>query len=320
MISVLALGLLAAPIAAEAQQPAKVPRIGLLTPGSPGDPFIEAFRQGLRALGYVEGQNIALEYRWAESKYDRLPGLASDLVRLNVDLIFARSTPGARAAKNATTAIPIVFAAVTDPVNLGIVDSLARPWGNITGLTHIGVDLVGKDFELLREAVPGMGRVAVLANPANPAHVLKLGAAQDAARFLGAKLKVLEVRSSNDFAAAFSAIRREQPDALVTFVNPLTLAHRKLIVDFAAKSRLPAVYEVKEFVEAGGLMSYGTSFPDMYRRAATYVDKILKGAKPADLPVEQPTRFELVLNMKTAKALGITFPPTIMVRADQVIQ
>jgi len=320
MISVLALGLLAAPIAAEAQQPAKVPRIGLLTPGSPGDPFIEAFRQGLRALGYVEGQNIALEYRWAESKYDRLPGLASDLVRLNVDLIFARSTPGARAAKNATTAIPIVFAAVTDPVNLGIVDSLARPGGNITGLTHIGVDLVGKDFELLREAVPGMGRVAVLANPANPAHVLKLGAAQDAARFLGAKLKVLEVRSSNDFAAAFSAIRREQPDALVTFVNPLTLAHRKLIVDFAAKSRLPAVYEVKEFVEAGVLMSYGTSFPDMYRRAATYVDKILKGAKPADLPVEQPTRFELVLNMKTAKALGITFPPTIMVRADQVIQ
>jgi putative ABC transport system substrate-binding protein len=318
----LVLGALAAPIAAEAQAPAKVPRIGFLTPLSPTDNahLLEAFRQGLRELGYVEGQNIAIEYRFGEGRPERLPPLAAELVRLKVDVIVATSPPAPEAAKQATSTIPIVFAVTADPVAEGLVASIARPGGNITGLTSISPELVGKQLELLKEVAPKISRVAVLQNPSNLGHPFMLPQAEGAARALEVQLHILPARTPPEIEAAFAAMRRQRAGGVLVLRDGLFLAQRTQIAALAAKGRLPAVYGHREVAEAGGLMAYGASVPLMYRRAATYVDKILKGARPADLPVEQPTRFELVINLKTAKALGLTIPQSVLVRADQVIR
>ena len=322
LILPLALGILSAPLAPDARQPKKIPRIGVLTLLSPSSgPLLDPFRQGLRELGYVEGRNIALEYRWAAGSTDLLPDLAAALVRLKVDVIVASSTPVAQAAKKATRTIPIVMVNVRDPVENGLVASLARPGGNITGIAFIpSLDISGKQLELLKEAAPGVSRVAVLWNPANPGHGLALKQIEVAAQAWGVQLQSLEVRGLIDFESAFSVMRRERSGALLTLLDPLTFIHRTRIADFAATNLLPTMYEVREFVDAGGLMSYGPSLPDFFRRAATFVDKILKGAKPADLPVEQPMKFELVINLKTAKALGLTVPQSVLIRADDVIQ
>jgi putative ABC transport system substrate-binding protein len=292
--------MLFAALPAEAQQP-KVPRIGALLSGSSSTTthYIEAFRQGLRELGYVEGQNIAVEYRWAEGRSDRFPDLAADLVRAKVSLIFAWGTTAVTAAKRATGTIPIVFVGVGDPVGTGVVASLARPGGNITGLTNISAELSSKHLELLKEIVPGLTRAAVLRNPINPASTSQLRETQSAAQALGVQLQVVEVRDPKEFESAFSAMTRERARALIVLADPVFLSHRTQISDLAAKSRLPAVFNVGQYVEVGGLMAYGPSLVDSFRRATIYVDKILKGTKPADLPVEQPTKFELVINLKT---------------------
>jgi len=310
----------AMPGISDAQQPGKIPRIGVLRPGAPPDHLVEAFREGLRDLGYVEGRNILLEYRWAEGKPDRLPDLAAELVRMKVDLITSWSTPAALAARNATATIPIVFGGVGDPVRIGLVASLARPGGNATGVSMLAEELSAKRLELLRETVPRAMRVAMLWNSTNPSMVSRAQSTQAAAGVLGVTLQSLGVYDLITFDNAFATITRARPDVLLTLIDPFTRQHQKRIVDFAATQRLPAIYEAREFVDAGGLMSYGPSGAALQRRAATYVDKILKGAKPADLPVEQPTRFELVINLTTAKALGLTIPPSILVRADQVIR
>jgi putative ABC transport system substrate-binding protein len=316
-------GLLAAPFAAEAQQAAKVPRIGYLSGGDPAaSPHLpEAFRQGLRDLGYVEGRNVVIEYRDVEGKLERYPALAAELVALKVDVIVALGYPGTLAAKNATNTIPIIMVAVADPVRIGLIASLVRPGGNITGLTLLaGTEIVGKHLELLKEAVPNLSRVAVLWNPANPMHVLRLREVEVAGRSLRVQLQILKAQGPEEFDSAFAAMTRERAGALYVVGDPMLRQHRRRLAELAAKSRLPAVYELKDHAEAGGLMAYGPSILDMYWRAATYVDKILKGAKPADLPVEQPTKFELVINMKTAKALGLTIPQSLLLRADQIIQ
>jgi ABC-type uncharacterized transport system substrate-binding protein len=307
---------------AEAQQTGKVHRIGVLL--APSRSFysdrVEAFRQGLRELGYVEGKNIVIEYRYAEGKLDRLPNLAAELVHLNVDLIVTSSTPGVLAAKKASRMVPIVFISISDPVGSGLVASLARPGGNITGLTILAVELSGKRLELLKEAVPKATRVAFLWNSANPAQELQWKEMQAAAQELRLQLQSLEVRSSNDFDSAFEAALRERAQALIPAPEPLINTHLKRIVEFAAKNRLPAMYGGPEVVDAGGLMSYAPSYTDQSHRAATYVDKILKGAKPADLPVEQPTKFEFVINLKTAKQIGVTIPPELLARANRLIK
>ncbi len=296
---------LAAPLAAQAQQPGRVPRIGWLLTGSLEAPetraLLGAFRQGARELGYVEGQNIVVEYRAAEARLDRFPALASDLVRLKVDLIVAGSTAAARAAQQATTTIPIVAPTMGDPIGDGFVASLARPGGNITGLTFLGPELAPKRLELLKEALPKMSRLA-------------------AARTLGVQLHLVGVRSPDEIDRAFSTMARQRPDAFVMFPSVMFFIERRRVIDLAQKHRLPSIYVAREFVEPGGLISYGASIADLFRRTATYVDKILKGAKPADLPVEQPTKFELVINLKTAKALGLTLSPSLLARADEVIQ
>ncbi len=322
LIVTLALGILLAPLAAEAQPPKKVPRIGILPPGpsSPRMHVWEAFRQGLRDLGYVEGQNITLEFPSVEVRSERFAALAAELVRHKVDVIVTAATPAIQAAQRATRTIPIVMAVAADPVENGLVASLARPGGNITGLSIISADLSGKRLELLKEVVPGALRIGVLSNPTNASNASQVKAAEAAAQALGVSLQRLEVRGPHDFERAFHAATRGRAGALLMLDDPLALTYRSRIVDLAAKSRLPAMYGWKEFVEVGGLMIYGPSLPDMYRRAATYVDKILKGAKPANLPVEQATRFELVINLKTAKALGLTIPQAVLLRADQVIQ
>ena len=322
LIVAFALGILTAPLAAGAQQARKVHRIGYLSASSlsSSSPFVQAFRKGLGELGYVESRNVAIEFRWAEGKIERLPELAVELVNLQVDLILAAATPGARAAKQATTTIPIVMVGVGDPVGLGYVTSLARPGGNITGLSSLSVDLGPKRLELLRETIRRVSRAAVMWNPADPARALELRETQAAAEKLGLRIQSIEVRSPDEIERAFSAMTRERPDALIVQQDPLTIAHRARIADLALKSRLPAISPFREFPEAGGLMAYGPNLTDLYRRAATFVDKILKGAKPADLPVEQPTRFELVVNLKTAKALGLTLPESVLIRADHVIQ
>ncbi len=322
IILALALGILAAPPAADAQQPQKTPRIGVLGGVSPeGSPPPYALRQGLREVGYVEGQNIALEWRWAHGRPERFTDLAAELAALKVDVIVAGNPAAISAAKNATSTIPIIMVLATDPVGEGFVTSLARPGGNITGLTiNAGPEIFGKHLELLKEAVPRASRVAVLWNPNNPMHHLALRETEGAARALRVKLQILEARKPDDFDSAFSAMTRERAGALLVLPEALFFLHRTRIADLAARSRLPAVYGVREHAEVGGLMAYGASITGLWRRAATYVDKILKGAKPADLPVEQPTRFELVLNLKAAKALGLTFPQSILIRADQVIQ
>jgi putative ABC transport system substrate-binding protein len=320
VIASLALSLLAAPLAADAQQVAKRPRIGLLRPESPPDPYTEAFQRGLREFGYLEGQNIVIEHRSAEGKADRLPALASELVRLKVDVIVAVSTPAALAAKQATTTIPIVIAYVGDPVGSGLVASLARPGGNITGVSALNVEYSVKWVELLKETIPTLSRVAVLSNPANPNHVALGREVQGAARALGVTCQVYEVRAPEELEGAFTAMTKARADGLLVLPYPFTFVHARRIADLATKSRLPAVFGFRESVEAGGLIAYAANAPDMFRRAAAYVDKILKGAKPADLPVEQPTKFELVINLKTAKALGLTIPQSILLRADEVIQ
>jgi putative ABC transport system substrate-binding protein len=315
------LALMAAPRAGDAGQPAKVPRVGILSPiFSAASPQMGAFREGLRELGYVEGQNIVLEFRSAEGRSERLPDLAVELILLKVDVIVTGGPPAPQAAKQATGTIPIVFAVTGDPVAEGLVPSIARPGGNITGLASIAPELVGKQLELLKEVAPKVSRVAVLQNPGDPAHPPMVQQADGAARALGVQLRILHARTPSEIEAAFAAMRSQRARGLLVLRDPLFLARRTQIEALAAKGRLPAVYGIREHAEAGGLMAYGASLPYMYRRAATYVDKILKGAKPADLPVEQPTRFELVINLKTAKALGLTIPQSVLIRADQVIQ
>jgi putative ABC transport system substrate-binding protein len=323
LVAVLAVSLLAAPLAADAQQAGKVPRIGFLSLTSPSDrpPLLDAFRQRLRELGWVEGQNIVIDYRYAEGRVDRLPDLAAELVRLKVDLIVSLGTQGVTAAKNATETIPIVMIAVRDPVGTGLIASLARPGGNVTGVSgSAGLEIVAKQLELLKETVPKIRRVAILSNPANAYHQLAIREVNVAARSLGVQLQLLEARGPNEFDGAFAAMAKERVGALLVLSDAIFNSHRTRLADLAARSRLPAAYGNRESVEGGGLISYGPSFLDSYRRAATYVDQILKGTKPADLPVEQPTEFELVINMKTAKALGLTIPQSVLLRADHVIE
>ena len=320
-----ALALLAAPLVTDAQQPGKVFRIGILANVGLTDPegarVWGALIQGLRELGYVEGQNITIEFRSSDGKYERLPDLAADLVRLKVDVIVAPAAQNPLAAKQATRTIPIVMASSGDPVQSGLVASLARPGGNITGLTSfVGPELVGKQLELLKEAVPKVSRVAVLWNPASTINPLWLGEAKGAARSLRVQLQLLEVPRPDEFERAFAAMARERAGALLVLTDGMFLLHRTRIAVLAARQRLPAMYTLRELVDAGGLMAYGASLRDNFRRAATHVDKILKGATPADLPVEQPTRFELVINLGTAKALGLTIPQSVLFRADEVIK
>jgi putative ABC transport system substrate-binding protein len=323
----IALALLTAPLAADAQQAGNVPRIGYLEFVSAELPIaqamIDAFRQGMRERGYVEGQTFVIEYRAAAGRVERLPELLVELAHLKVNVIVASAVPAARAAKQATTTIPIVSAVMADPDGDGLVASLARPGGNVTGLTFLAPALVAKRLQLLKEAVPGVSHVAALVHPrVYGEHTMRdmLEEAEVAAQTLGVRLQVLEASSPNDFDRAFSEIFTKTPAALVVFPSPMLYSAHRRLVELAAKYRLPAIYAFKEAVAAGGLMSYGTNIPDLSRRAATYVDKILKGAKPADLPVEQPTKFELVINLKTAKALGLTIPPSVLARADEVIQ
>jgi len=309
------------PLAARAQQPAKVPRIGFLFYGSPGpSPGIDAFRQGLRELGYIEGQNIAVEYRFASGRVGQLPELAAELVRLKLDVIVTPTTPASVAAKQATNTIPIVIAGIADAVGAGLITNLARPDGNVTGLTSISAELGGKRLELLKGVVPKASRVAVLHDPADRSNVLILKELQAAAPALGLTLQPLEVQGPGEFEGAFIAMSRERADALFGAPGVLTFEHRKTVVALAAKSRIPTLWGHRQFVDVGGLMSYAVNFYDQCRRAATYVDQILKGSKPADLPVEQPTKFEFILNLKTAKALDLEIPPTLLALADEVIE
>jgi len=323
-IQAIAGGLLAAPFAAEAQQAAKIARIGYLVGDLTASTHLrEAFRQGLRDLGYVESRNLVIEYRSAEGKSERLPALAAELVALKVDVIVAPNTPAALAAKQATRTLPIVFIGVGDPVTSGLVISLARPGGNVTGLSVLSPELVGKWLELLKQAVPGVSRVAALWQPGamdERSETEMFKGAEVAAQALGVRLQFVEARGPADFERAFSDMTRARAGALTVRPAPMFVSERRRLVDLAAKNRLPAVYAWREFVDAGGLMAYGPNLADLYRRAATYVDKILKGAKPGDLPVEQPTKFELVVNLKTAKTLGLTIPPSVLGRADQVIE
>ena len=316
-------GLLAAPLAAEAQPAGKVYRIGILGNVPLTDPegarLWGAFIEGLRDLGYAEGQNITIEHRSSEGKNERLPDLAAELVRLQVDVIVAPASQNALAAKQATRTIPIVVTSLS-PVGSGLVASLARPGGNVTGLTMLGVDIVGKQLALLKEIVPIVSRVAVLGNPTTQLYLPWMGEVKVAARSLGVQLQTLQAGGPDAFERAFAAMTRERAGALLVLTDGLFLLHRTRIAELAAKHRLPAMYGLRESVDAGGLMGYGPSLRDNFRRAATYVDKILKGAKPGDLPVEQPTKFELVINLKTAKALGLTIPQSLLQRADQVIE
>jgi len=322
-LGTLAGGLLASPLAAEAQQSAKVYRIGVLLGGSPTNVLQvqEAFRQGLRDLGYVEGRNISIEWHFAEGRLDRMPALAGELVRVKVDVIFAPGTAAAQASMKATATIPIVIATAGNPVGDRLVGSLARPGGNVTGLTMFaGPELGGKYLQLLKEAAPGVSRVAVLWNPLTPPEAAVLKEVETAARAFGLEVQPVSVRRPEEIEDAFAAMSRARADGLIVMPDALFLNLRVRLADLVGKARLPAMYGFRENVEAGGLMSYGTSLPDLIRRAAGYVDKILKGAKPADLPVEQPTKFELVVNLKTAKALGLTIPQSLLVRADEIIQ
>jgi len=314
-------GLLAARLAVAGQPTGKIYRIGFLSPSASADPSIlDAFREGLRELGYVEGRNIAIASRWAEGKYDRLPGLAAQLVDLKVDIIVATAVPAIRAAKEATRTIPIIMAVVVDPMATGLVASLALPGENITGLSSIAPEVTGKQLEMLKEVVPKASLVAVLWNPANAGNAPQVRQAQNAARALGVRLQPLEARGPSEIDSAFATMTSEQAGAVIVLVDAMFLDHRTQIADLAARRRLPAVYGLSDHAEAGGLMAYGPNRLAIVRRAATYVDKILKGAKPGDLPIEQPTRFALVINPKTAKALGLTIPPSLLQRADQVIE
>jgi len=316
----LVLSVAATPPTAKAQQPRQVPRIGFLSPGTATSAPTDAFRQGLRELGYLEGQNLVVEYRWADGDTARLPALAAELVRLQVDVLVTSSNPAVLAARQATSTIPIVFAASSDPVGTGLVASLAHPGGNVTGLSLVTPELSGKRLQLLRETLPRLARVALLWDAGNVGMADRVKETEAAARQLGVTLHVEWVRDLAGLDRAFTTLAQARLDAFLTTVEPFTGDHRQRIVAFAAQQRLPAMYEERDFVDAGGLMAYGPSLAANYRRAATYVDKILKGTKPSDLPVEQPTKFELVINLKTAKALGLTIPQSILIRADEVIR
>ncbi len=320
----LALGsiLLALGLPAQAQQPRKISRIGYLSGGDPVSRGyrIEAFRQGLKELGYTEGKNIIIEYRFAEARSDRLPELARELIGLKVDIIFAGGTPATEAAKNATRTLPIVTSS-DDPVGRGLVAGLPRPGGNITGLTNLAVQLVGKRLELLKEVIPGLSRVALLCNPSNPRSDLGMRETEVVAQSVGVQLHLAEVQDRDDLERAFAALKRDRAEALITLRTPLIVNDlAKPIIHLADKSRLPAIYDDRIFPQLGGLMSYGVNLADLDRRAATYIDKILKGAKPVDLPIEQPTKFDLVINLKTAKALGLKIPAHLLMEADGVIE
>jgi ABC-type uncharacterized transport system substrate-binding protein len=312
-------GAAAWPLAARAQQPAKVYRIGVFNAGSAPVNWL-VFANRLRELGWVEGKNVVFEYHYAENQLDRLPELAADLVRRDVNLIVGIGTLAPLAAKQATSTIPIVMAAAGDPLGSGLVASLARPGGNVTGMSLMAPDLGGKRLELLKEVLRRLARVAVLWNSANPYSALVFKETQAASWTLGIEIQSLEVRAPDDFDVAFEAARRQRPDALITVEDPLTVNHRQRVADFTAEQQLPSLHGVREFAAAGGLMSYGASLADLFWRAAGYVDKVLRGAKPADLPVQQPSKFELVINLKTAKALGLEVPPTLLARADEVIE
>jgi putative ABC transport system substrate-binding protein len=305
------------PVPARAQQ-AAMPVIGFLRAGEPPKTFVEAFQQGLRERGYVDGQNVVVKLLFTDGSVDELPRLAEELVRSKVDVILASAAPPAMAAKKATTSVPIVFASVIHPVEIGLVPSLGRPLGNVTGVALNPADLVGKRLELLRELVPTLRQVAVLRDQVNPTNPVQLEGTEVAARTLGMQLELVSVRGPNDFDAAFKAVRGA--DGLLVLESSLFTTYRVRLVGLAAASRLPAIYGYREMVDAGGLISYGANIPDMYRRAATYVAKILKGAKPADLAVEQPTTLDLVINLRTAKALGLSVPPSVLARADEVLE
>jgi putative tryptophan/tyrosine transport system substrate-binding protein len=318
-LGVLLLGL---GFSAQAQQTKKVPRIGVLAPPSPSffAPRDDAFRQGLRELGYVEGKNVVIEHRYAEGKLDRLPRLAAELVDLNVDVILTASEFGVLAAKNATTTIPIVFAVTEDAVESGLVSSLARPGGNVTGLTVLAADLGGKRLELLKESFPKVARVAFLWPSGGPRGSVPFTEMEAAAKALGLKLQSLPVGGLDDLEPAFEAVKRQRVEAVLTYPGPIMNTARERIVAFAAQTRLPAMYPSSEFVEVGGLMSYAPSYVDLFRRSATYVDKILKGTKPKELPIEQPKKFELIISLKAAKQIGLTIPQSVLYRADKVIK
>jgi len=309
-------------VSAHAQQPTKIPRIGLLFTATPSAAAarIEAFRQGFRELGYVEGKNILIEQRYAEGQLNHMNELAAELVRLKVDVIVTIGPAATRPAKEATTAIPIVMGVDDDPVGNGFVASLARPGGNITGLASLAPEIGGKQLELLKEIVPRLSRVAVLGTSTQPGNVQSLREAEVAAQALAVKLQYLDVLSPKDIEPVFRTASNGRAEAVLVLRASIFFSHRKQIVDLAAKRQLPAMYYTTEYVEEGGLMTYGVSITDLFRRAATYVDKILKGAKPAELPIEQPTKFELVVNLKTAKRIGLTIPPNVLARADKVIK
>ena len=320
---VAAVVLFAAPRAADAQSAGKVSRIGYLSPLSPAADATrrEGFRQGLEELGYRDGQNIAVEYRWAEGRLDRQEALAAELVRLKVDVIIAAGGHHTvRAAKKATGSIPIVMTIGPDSVGGGLVASLARPGGNVTGLNTLTSELAAKRLDLLRDMLPGIQRVAVLWNPAVPERTIEFKNTQLAARTLRVEIQSLEIRRPDDLDEQFRAIVKGRADVLVVLADPVTITHSAKIIAFASKKRLPTMFNQKPPVDAGGLVSYGTNYEEAFRHAAVYVDKILRGAKPAELPIQQPTKFELVINMKTAKALGLTIPPSLLVRADQVVE
>ncbi len=318
LVVTLALSLIVAPLAADAQPRQRVARIGFL--GTAPSPPLDAFREGLRELGWVEGQNLIIEYRWMQGRPERLPELAAELVRPNVDVILAVASTQVEPAKRATSTIPIVFAAHADPVGLGHVASLARPGGNITGVSQLLTELSAKELQLLKEAVPTATRIAVLWNSTTPSHGPALKATEEAGRVLGVQLHPVEASTVDQFEAAFAAMSQARVQALLVIASPLSFVQRSRLAELALKHRLPGMFGFRENADAGGLMSYGPNINEMFRRAATYVDKILRGAKPGDLPVEQPTKFELVINLKTAKALGLTIPQSVLIRADEVIQ
>lgn len=302
----------------QAQQTKTIPKIGFLA--DPAPPPDISFLLGLQSLGYSDGKNLTIAYRFAKGQHERLPGLAAELIGLKVDVLVTVGTPAAVAAKRATSKIPIVMAIVADPVGEGLVTSLAHPAGNLTGLANLDTELSQKRLEILKEVVPGLSHVAVLWNSGNPAHKRALGESESAAKALTLRLQPLDVKGPNEFKSAFSAMTREHAGALMLLADSMFVAYRARLVDFATKDRLPSMFWTRSSVEVGGLMSYGASYADLYRRAATYVDKILKGAKPADLPVEQPTKFEFFVNLKAAKQIGLTIPPQVLARADRVIK
>jgi ABC-type uncharacterized transport system substrate-binding protein len=313
-------GAAAWPVAAHAQP--KIPRVGFMGNSTAAleANLVGSFRDGLRELGYEEGRNIVIEYRWADGKYERFPTLIAELIAAKVNVIVTAGTPAALAVKKATTTVPLVMVAVGDPVGTGLVPSLARPGGNLTGLSSIAPDLEGKRLDILREVVPTLSHVAMFFNSLNPFHVASMRQAHAAGQAMGIKLQEHDIRKSEDLDGAFGAIRKERPDALLILADRVFLHNRQRMMDFTEEQRLPNVNAYKELVEAGGLMSYGPSYEDMHKRAAIYVDKIIKGAKPADLPIEQPSKFTFVVNLKAAKALGVTIPPSLLTLADEVIE